>query len=231
MKRVVTIMSVSLFAAASWANPLTTLFTSSSSSNTPNPQVMKLATDAYDCAIGSGVAKPGILTVIDYSLPSNQKRMWVIDMKTKKTLYNTYVAHGKGSGNTTATKFSNVPQSLATSLGLFKTADSYMGGNGYSLRLIGLDAGYNNNAYARNVVIHGAPYVSESIAQKTGRVGRSWGCPAVPQPLAKPIINTIKGGNLVFAYYPNTAWMKSSKYLNCPANLLAKANSDINKTA
>ncbi len=231
MKRVVTSISLSIFAIASWANPLTDLFKSSTTGASLNPQVLKLATTAYDCAILSGVAKPGNLTVIDYSLPSNEKRMWVINMKSKQVLYNTYVAHGKNSGNVMASRFSNAPQSLATSLGLFKTADSYMGGNGYSLRLIGLDSGYNDKAYARNVVIHGAPYVSESIAKSTGRVGRSWGCPAVPQPLAKPIINTIKGGSLVFAYYPNTAWMKSSKYLNCPTNLLAKVNTSQDKTA
>lgn len=180
----------------------------------PSPEVLKLAQAAYDCAIASGVAKPQTLTVIDYSIPSNMERMWVLDMENNRTLFHTLVAHGKGSGEVKPTKFSNQPNSRATSLGLFKTAGTYQGSNGYSLRLIGLEPGYNDKAESRAVVMHGAPYVNQNIA-KSGRIGRSWGCPAVPQQLAQPIINTIKGGNLVFAYYPENKWLNESKFLNC----------------
>lgn len=197
--------------------PANTTNTNNTSPASLNPQVFQLAKSAYECAVLTGAAKPQTLTIIDYSLPSTQKRMWVINMQTNQVLYNTLVAHGQGSGGVMATRFSNQAQSHATSLGLFKTASTYEGKNGYSLRLIGLDQGFNSNAMARAVVMHGAPYVNDNIA-KSGRLGRSWGCPAVPKQLAQPIINTIKDGNLVFAYYPDQQWLKNSKYLNCAAN-------------
>lgn len=180
----------------------------------PKDDVLNLAKSAYNCAIKAGTAKPKTLTVIDYSLPSTEKRMWVIDMQNDNTLFHTLVSHGQGSGQVTPTKFSNKSGSHATSLGLYKTENSYYGRNGYSLRLAGLDKGYNDNAKSRAVVIHGAPYVSEKTA-KSGRLGRSWGCPAVAKELAKPIINTIKEGDLVFAYYPDQKWLNDSEFLNC----------------
>jgi hypothetical protein len=213
MKRLAIFILLSTLSINSWAGLLTLLGAPSS----PNPDVFKLAKSAYDCATATGVAKSPTLTIIDYSMPATKKRMWVIDMQRNHVLFNTFVAHGIGSGGVTASRFSNVPQSRATSLGLYKTANSYRGQYGYSLRLIGLDPGYNDNAYARAVVIHGAPYVN-------GRMGNSWGCPAIPQKLAMPIINRIKDGNLVFAYYPSSAWLKKSKYLNCPRNLVATNN-------
>lgn len=182
----------------------------------PSPKVLELAKSAYQCAVKTGKAKPKTLTVIDYSLPSTQKRMWVLDMENNKTLYHTLVSHGQGSGEVSPTRFSNKPGSHATSLGLYKTEGTYYGKNGYSLRLAGLDKGYNDNAKSRAVVIHGAPYVSEKTA-KNGRLGRSHGCPAVSTALAKPIINTIKEGDLVFAYYPDAKWLKDSAFLNCSA--------------
>lgn len=191
-----------------------------SSSKEINPKVLKLAESAYQCAEISGVAKSKNLTIIDYSLPSDQQRMWVIDMSKNKVIYNTFVAHGQGSGNLMATHFSNEPSSHASSLGLYLTGNVYEGHNGYSLRLYGLDKGFNDHALSRAVVMHGAPYVSDGIA-RGGRLGRSWGCPAVPQPLAKPIIDTIKNGNLVFAYYPDKHWLGQSKYINCSAKLAA----------
>ncbi|MDF3054816.1 MAG: hypothetical protein K0Q74_723 [Gammaproteobacteria bacterium] len=200
--------------------PVCSLFSwtvaSASDSEKPRAEVLKLAESAYNCAIKSGTAKPKTLTVIDYSLPSTAKRMWVIDMQKKHTLFHTLVSHGKGSGEKSATYFSNKSGSHATSLGLYKTEATYHGKNGYSLRLEGLDKGYNDNAKSRAVVIHGAPYVNDKTA-KVGRVGRSWGCPAVASELAAPIINTIKEGDLVFAYYPDQKWMKDSKFLNCSA--------------
>lgn len=186
-----------------------------------NPQVYKMAMEAYDCAILSGKAKPKTLTIIDYSLPSNKDRMWVIDMQNNKVLFNNLVAHGQGSGGLMATDFSNNGNSHQTSLGLFLTEDTYQGHNGLSLRLKGLDVGFNDKAMQRSVVMHGAPYVSDAVIQKTGRLGRSWGCPAVSKELAKPIIDTIKGGDLVFAYYPDKKFLAESKYINCPSSVMA----------
>jgi len=229
MKRLATFALLSALSLTSWANPITNLF--KSTTTTPNPEVLKLAKSAYDCAVLSGkVAKPQTLTVIDYSLASSMKRLWVIDMKNNQVLYNTLVAHGQGSGGAIPTRFSNTSSSHATSLGLFKTGDTYQGRNGFSMRLIGLDDGFNSNALSRAVVMHGAPYVSDARA-KSGFIGRSWGCPAVPQKLAAPIINTIKGGNLVFAYYPDSKLLKKSKYLNCSSNALMANNASKQKTA
>lgn len=192
-----------------------------------DPKVLKLAQDAYDCAVLSGEAKGKTLTVIDYSLPSSKKRMWVINMETHKVVFNTLVAHGQGSGGLMATDFSNKGNSHQTSLGVFVTQGTYQGGNGYSLRLKGLDTGYNDKAMQRSVVMHGAPYVNENIIAQKGRLGRSWGCPAVSKELAKPIIDTIKGEGVIFAYYPDSKYLSESKYVNCPTAVLAKANSQV----
>lgn len=183
-----------------------------------NPTVLKLALNAYNCASKAGMDKQKIITIIDYSLPSSAKRMWVYNVAQGKILFNTLVAHGKGSGDVYARNFSNKPETRTTSLGLFLTGNVYQGGNGYSLRLNGLEKGYNDLALVRNIVVHGAAYVNDAMA-KAGRIGRSWGCPAVPKPLAAPIINTIKGGTLVFAYYPDQKWLQNSQYLHCDANL------------
>src|SRR5689334_719897 len=166
--------------------------------------VFDLALGAASCAVKSGAVKnPGTLTVIDYSRPSSQRRLWVYDLKTRELLYEELVAHGQGSGANLATQFSNIDSSHQTSLGLFVTADTYVGKNGYSLRLDGLDRGFNDKARDRAIVMHGAPYVSSSFVKATGRLGRSWGCPAVNELVAKKMIDTVKGGGLVFAYYPD----------------------------
>jgi hypothetical protein len=184
-----------------------------------NPTVLKLALNAYKCAAKTGVAtRQKLITIIDYSLPSSAKRMWVYDVSQSRVVFNTLVAHGKGSGNVYADRFSNKPETRATSIGLFVTGAVYQGGNGYSLRLNGLEKGYNDLAGMRNIVMHGAAYVNEQMA-KAGRIGRSWGCPAVPKQLAAPIINTIKDRTLVFAYYPDQKWLQNSQYLHCDANL------------
>lgn len=185
-----------------------------------NPNVLKLALNAYECARLSGVTQQDTLTIIDYSKPSTEKRLWVIDLASKKTLYHSLVAHGKGSGNLQATRFSNKPDTHASSIGLYLTGTVYKGRHGISLRLNGLDEGFNDQAAARAIVVHGAPYVNDAIAEKNGRLGLSWGCPAVPKQLAAPLINTIKNGTLVFAYYPDHQWLKKSKYMNCPAAAL-----------
>ena len=176
--------------------------------------VFDLALGAASCAVKSGAVKnPSTLTVIDYSKPSSERRLWVYDLKSRELLYQELVAHGQGSGANLARQFSNEPETHRTSLGLFVTADTYVGKNGYSLRLDGLDRGFNDLARDRAIVMHGAPYVSDAFVKVNGRLGRSWGCPAVSELIARKMIDTVKGGGLVFAYYPDAEWLKSSKFL------------------
>jgi hypothetical protein len=177
-------------------------------------EALKLALKAADTAAKQGlVSRPELLTVIDYSLPSTEPRLFVFDVVQRRLLFRELVAHGKNSGENFTTRFSNREGSLATSLGLFVTSGTYMGGNGYSLRLKGLDEGFNDQAWARYIVMHGAPYVSEATARTLGRIGRSWGCPAVPAKVAKKLIDTVKGGSAVFAYYPDQSWLSRSRFL------------------
>jgi len=176
--------------------------------------VLEMALGAASCAVKSGAVEgPGTLTVIDYSKPSSERRLWVFDLKSKELLYEELVAHGQGSGANMATQFSNNDESHQTSLGLFVTRDTYVGKNGYSLRLDGLDRGVNDRARDRAIVMHGAPYVSEAFVKANGRLGRSWGCPAISAAVAKQMIDRVKGGGLVFAYYPDPGLIKTSKYL------------------
>ncbi len=177
-----------------------------------NKNVLKLALTAYKNANKRGAVKKPVLTVIDYSLPSNKQRMWVFDVRNEKLLYNTYVAHGKNSG-VVANHFSNRESSKQSSLGTYITKNTYIGHKGYSLNLQGLDRGFNDNAYNRRVVIHGAWYVEPDFIKKAGRAGLSWGCPAIADTLAKPVINTIKNGSVVFAYYPDKNFLSHSGYL------------------
>lgn len=168
-----------------------------------------------------------ILTVIDFTLPSTKKRMYVLDMKNKKLLFHTIVSHGRNSGEKYATKFSNKHGSLQSSLGFYLTDATYQGGNGYSLRLAGLEKGINDQAMARAVVIHGADYCSEKVIRSTGRLGRSYGCPALPRTLNKPIINTIKNGSLLFIYAEDATYVANSKvlknnFINPPKTMLAQ---------
>ena len=181
-----------------------------------NPQVLSLATRAADCARRQGLLD-GFrhLAVIDYSLPSTKPRLWVFDVAQGRLLFQELVAHGRNTGEQLAERFSNVEGSKMSSLGLFQTAETYYGSNGYSLRLRGLDPGFNDNALARAIVMHGAPYVSEAIAERVGRIGRSWGCPAVRQEVARTVIDTLKGGALIFAYYPDRKWLDESPMLRC----------------
>lgn len=184
-----------------------------------NPRVFSLALDAAACAVRSrAVTDPPTLTVIDYSRPSTEKRLWVYDLSRRTLLYEELVAHGQGSGGNLATAFSNTRDSRQSSLGLFVTEGTYIGQNGYSLRLNGLDRGFNDRARERAIVMHGAPYVSAAVAAAQGRLGRSWGCPALREPVASEVIDRVKGGSLVFAYYPNETWLGASRYLgDCAA--------------
>jgi hypothetical protein len=177
-------------------------------------EVLRLALVARDNAEREGrVKRSDVLTVVDYSRPSTEERMWVLDLEQEKLLYRELVAHGKNSGGNMTTSFSNVDGSNQTSVGLFVTADTYYGRNGYSLRLQGLEEGFNDNAVPRAIVVHGAPYVSKAIARSQGRLGRSLGCPAVAKEVSRPLIDTIKGGTAFFAYYPADQWLESSRYV------------------
>lgn len=191
----------------------------SKSAPTINPQVLQLAINAMDCAINNGLSPADKLSVIDYSLASTKPRLWVFDLTTGKLLFNELVAHGKNSGDNYAKSFSNQLGSLQSSLGLFVTKDTYDGSNGYSLRMQGLDQGFNDKAMERSIVFHGAPYVNPQHIQKFGRIGRSWGCPAVNAGVAKKVIDTIKGEQFLFSYYPDKRWLASSKLLNCKSSL------------
>jgi len=178
----------------------------------PSSRALAAALDAVACARSRGVeAKDDLLTVIDYSLPSTAPRLWVLDLAHGKVLFHELVAHGAGSGDNYATRFSNLDNSRQTSLGLFLTRDTYEGGNGYSLRLQGLDRGVNDLALERKIVMHGAWYVSPDQIRQYGRIGRSWGCPALPVDVAPRVIDAIKGGSFVFAYSAaDTSWRKAS---------------------
>ncbi len=166
-----------------------------------DPHVFATALDAAAAAVAKGEAHdPATLTVIDYTRPSTEKRMWVYDLRSRSLLFDELVAHGRGSGGVMATAFSNDPDSHMSSLGLFRTGEAYIGKNGYSLRLDGLDRGVNDNARDRAIVIHGAPYVDAAIARAHGFLGRSWGCPAVRPAIARALIDAVKGGGLLFAY-------------------------------
>ncbi len=172
-----------------------------------------------------------IITIIDFTLPSTQKRMYVLDIKAKKLLFHSVVSHGRNSGEKFATAFSNKHGSFQSSLGFYYASETYFGGNGFSLRLDGLEKGINDQARPRAIVVHGADYCSADIIKSTGRLGRSYGCPALPRELAKPIINTIKGGSLMFIYADNKDYLAATKViksnpLSPSATLIATQHDD-----
>jgi hypothetical protein len=188
----------------------------------PRQEVLELAVRAFQCGQSAGLFDRSLLTVIDYSLPSSAKRLWVIDLARKRILFHELVAHGEGSGDEYASEFSNEPGSRQTSLGIFRTEDVYRGGNGYSLRLSGLEPGVNDLAMERRIVMHGAGYVSDRAVNALGRLGRSWGCPALSYRATRRVIDTIKDGSAVFAYYPDSRWLRQSRFLNrCSATRMA----------
>jgi hypothetical protein len=139
----------------------------------------------------------------------------VFDVATGSLLFKELVAHGRNTGDNMAREFSDTLNSRQTSLGLFVARDTYVGSNGYSLRLDGLEPGFNGHARERAIVMHGAPYVDESLARSQGRIGRSWGCPALREAVARNVIDTVRGGGVIFSYYPDETWLNSSRFLNC----------------
>lgn len=183
-----------------------------------SPRVIALATRALACVRRSMPVHT--LSVIDYSLPSTTPRLWVFDLDHRRLLFHVLVAHGRNSGQNYARHFSNVPGSLMSSLGTFVTDGTYIGHNGYSLRLRGLDGRFNNHAEQRAIVIHGADYVSRPFARAEGRLGRSYGCPAVRRKVARPLIDALRRNAVVFAYYPDPAWLQGAPTLgDCGAGV------------
>jgi hypothetical protein len=178
-------------------------------------EVFATAMKGYNNLVNAGKIDSSrhLISIADFTKPSTKNRLWVIDLAAKKVLYNTYVAHGQGSGMDMATRFSNQDGTHASSLGFYVTAGCYNGNHGNSLRLDGMDQGYNDAALARGIVMHAAEYVSEGNVAGQGRLGRSWGCPAVNPKLAQPIINTIKGGTCLFIYHSTPQYLASSKWL------------------
>lgn len=172
------------------------------------------AITGYNKLMSEGKIKNEILTIVDFSLPSTEKRMWVLNMTNNKVLYNTLVAHGKNTGEDMATEFSNIENSFQSSLGFYVTAETYYGKNGLSLFIDGQEKGFNSNARQRYVVVHGADYATPEFIERNGRLGRSLGCPAVPMNISKEIINTIKGNSALFIYHTNEEYAKKSTYLN-----------------
>lgn len=178
-----------------------------------NPKVLELAINAYDKARKTGLDTKGILTIVDYSLPSSKKRMWVLNLNAQKLMHYSFVTHGSGSGLLYARQFSNTPGSFKSSLGLFLTKHPYDGQVGHALRLEGLEPGFNDNAEPRGIVVHAAEYADQNFINQYGRLGRSEGCFALPVSTSQNIINSIEDGTLIFAYYPDEHWLKQSHYL------------------
>ncbi len=195
--------------------------------DTLNKAVINTVLTTIKCSREHNVQFNNILTIIDYSLSSDKKRLWVFDLQEKKLLFHTYVSHGIKSGTLTTTYFSNKVDSQASSLGIFATGNTYYGRHGLSLKLLGLDKNFNDRAYQRAIVMHSAWYVNKAFVKKYGRVGRSWGCPAVPSNLAKPIMNLIKEQSLFVVYYPSSQWFSTSKFLNCTNISLASGSKNL----
>ena len=156
----------------------------------------------------------GLITIIDFSKPSTEKRFYTIDLKNQAVKYHTYVAHGRNTGENVATEFSNIPHSNQSSLGFYVTAETYVGSKGYSLRLDGKEKTFNDKIRSRAVVIHAADYVTESWIKRYGRLGRSQGCPALPPAISKEIIDSIKEKTAIFTYYPDEHYLNASPYLD-----------------
>lgn len=194
------------------------------------PKHGKLSYDAFKAGyygylnlIESGkITRDALLTICDFTMSSNNKRMWVIDVKSKKVVFHTLVAHGQGTGEEFATRFSNIHESHQSSLGFYVTAETYSGNNGYSLKLHGIDGIYNNNAYDRAIVIHGADYVSEEFAKANQRLGRSHGCPALSNEVAPKVIDKIKNGHCLFIYHTSQNYLKNSYWLSSKVTSLPK---------
>ena len=208
-------LSLLMINSSAWANTSHNHFIDQIKQQAPQlkKHVLKLAWRAYKHVREQNLDTQHIITIIDYSMPSSKKRMWVINAEQADVLFHTLVAHGKQSGQLYAKHFSNERHSHASSLGIFLTGHTYQGKHGYSLRLKGLEPNFNGNTRKRHVVIHSAWYVSEKLLQKQKRLGRSWGCPALSKKVEPKVVNTIKNGTMILAYYPKKQWLQHSQYL------------------
>lgn len=178
-----------------------------------------MALNAVECVQRAGKrVRDDVLLLLDYSRPSTEPRLWVFDLANGRLLFEELVAHGKNSGDNHTVRFSNQPGSLMSSLGIFLTAGTYYGKHGYSLRLQGIEDGFNDKSMQRAIVLHPADYVNEGITKRLGRLGRSWGCPAVRPAVSRRLIDTVRDGALMFAYFPQPEWLSNSKYLGCRAD-------------
>lgn len=177
----------------------------------PSKEVFTMAIQGWNKMKGS--LKSKVLTVIDFSLPSTAKRMWIIDPEKGEILLNSVVSHGRNSGDLMAKSFSNQPESYKSSLGFYRTAETYSGQHGYSLRLDGLEKGFNDQARNRAIVIHGADYAREEFAKSVGRLGRSLGCPALPSELSAKAIDLIKDGSLLFIFGKDASYLEKSSLI------------------
>ncbi|MBC7587355.1 MAG: murein L,D-transpeptidase catalytic domain family protein [Chitinophagaceae bacterium] len=178
-------------------------------------QVFDLALQGHNDLVASGkLKKTNVLSIVDFSLPSTAKRLFVVDLENYKLLFNTYVSHGRNSGLQNASSFSNEPESFKSSLGFYSTAATYSGKHGYSLQLEGLEKGFNDNAMSRGIVMHAANYVDETIAKAQGYIGRSLGCPAVPEKLHTAIIAAIANGSCLFMYANDNNYLNHSSFLH-----------------
>jgi len=177
-----------------------------------NPDAFHRAVNGFLNLVVSGqVMNTGVLSIIDFSKPSNEKRLYVVDMLNGTLLFNTWVAHGRNSGKVLPTKFSNRRNSYMSSLGFYVTGDPFVGHHGYSLKLEGIEKGWNDNAFGRSIIMHPAKYVSEEYIRQRGFCGRSEGCPAIPQELDRAIIDSIRGGSCLFIFSPDIRYLYRSK--------------------
>ena len=183
-------------------------------STMPQLSVFEKAISGYIKLDEAGKVSNPLLTVVDFNLSSKKKRMWILNMDTQEVIFNTYVAHGKNTGGEFATNFSNTPNSLQSSLGFYVTGETYYGKNGLSLFIDGMEKDFNSKARERYVVIHGADYAEPSFIKRIGRLGRSYGCPAVPNKIAKELINKIKGKSVVYIHKNNENYLSNSEFLN-----------------
>lgn len=179
-------------------------------------EVFQLALTGHDKLEAEGLLEnPDILTIVDFSQTSKNKRMYVIDCLKQKLLFNTLVAHGKNTGNEFAEHFSNENGTLKSSLGFYVTKNHIMGSKvGFSMIIEGIEKGFNDNAKSREIIMHGADYATEDFIKKNGRLGRSYGCPALPPDLVKPVIKTIENGSCLFIYYPDSTYLRKSSLLS-----------------
>lgn len=192
-------------------------------------QALRHAVAAMQCAVNHGAEAASRLAVIDYSQPSTARRLWIFDLQRKRLLLSDYVAHGRRSGENFAQSFSNREGSFQSSLGLFRTAESYRGKHGYSLRMDGLEPGLNDLARERAIVIHGASYVDPRLARSQGRIGRSLGCPAVRPQVARMVVDKLKGGQFLFAWHSDRRWLRNSAYLDCKPQRLASLQRQVGR--